>query len=221
MNLQITCVVVFLNLLGLGSAFGKTTTPAKKSTKQIVTFSTACICKDDHHADRWAAKTDPARPPAASSIVAITPTQIFHWPGVGVKAGLTRQSKRIASEQRWFALTGRVEDVRVEGDGDVHVALVDARDKQAGTVGVEIPPGQKWCAIRKVVFGWTTATFPMRYPSKSKLTLTKNPVITVTGKAFYDIDHSDKVRSNQRPKPFALGYAVWEIHPVMSLSVNN
>ncbi|MEY2564966.1 MAG: hypothetical protein QOH88_3159 [Verrucomicrobiota bacterium] len=70
-----------------------------------------------------------------------------------------------------------------------------------------------------MVFGWTTASFPMNYPSKSKLTLAKRPVITVTGKAFYDIDHADKARSNQRPKPFAAGYSVWEVHPVMSVSV--
>jgi hypothetical protein len=216
MNLQIILAVVFVNLFAFGSVFGKTTAPAK----QIVAFSSECVCKGDHHADRWPAKTDPASPPASSKITAITPAQIFQWPGVGTKAGLTRQSARIASEQRWFALTGRVEDVRIEGDGDIHVALVDARDKKAGIVGVEIPPGPKWCAIRKIVFGWTTASFPMNYPSKSKLTLAKTPVITVIGKAFYDIDHADKARSNQRPSPFKPGYAVWEVHPAMSLTVN-
>jgi hypothetical protein len=218
MNSQIKLVVVFLNLLALGSAFGKTTADAK-STKQIVTFVSPCACKDDHHADRWPAKTDPANPPR-SKIAAITPAQMYQWPGVGTKAGLTRQSKRIASEQRWLALTGRVEDVRIEGDGDIHVALVDARGNKTGTVGVEIPPEARWCKIRKIVFGWTTTKFPSKYPTVSKLTIQKKHVITVTGKAFYDIDHAPKNRSNQRPKPFAAGYAVWEIHPVTGLVVN-
>jgi hypothetical protein len=100
-----------------------------------------------------------------------------------------------------------------------HVALVDANDNKTGTVGAEIPPGQHWCKLRDLVFNWTTATFPLKYPTKSKLTLRENHVITVMGKAFYDIDHAPKNRSNQRPKPFPPGYAVWEIHPVTGLRV--
>ena len=220
MNPQLLLAVVVLNLFALGSAFGKTTTAKPKAAKKIVTFSSACVTVDEHHADRWPAKTDPATPPTSSKITAITPAEIFGWPGVGIKAGLTRKSGRISSEQRWFALTGRVQDLRIEGDGDIHVALVDASDRKAGIVGVEIPPGRGWCAIRKHVFSWTTSAFPMKYPSKSQLTLAKNPVITVTGKAFYDIDHADNARSNQRPKPFVANYAVWELHPVMRLTVN-
>jgi hypothetical protein len=218
MNPHIVLATVVLNLLALVSAFGKATAHAK-STKQIVTFVSPCVCKNDHHQDRWPAKTDSAPLPDKSNIAPITPSQMFQWPGVGVKAGLTRQSKRIASEQRWFALTGRVADARVEGDGDIHVALVDANDNKTGTVGAEIPPGQHWCKLRDLVFNWTTATFPLKYPTKSKLTLRENHVITVMGKAFYDIDHAPKNRSNQRPKPFPPGYAVWEIHPVTGLRV--
>jgi hypothetical protein len=43
-------------------------------------------------------------------------------------------------------------------------------------------------------------------------------VITVTGKAFYDIGHAPADHSNRRSKPE--GYAVWEIHPVMALHVD-
>jgi hypothetical protein len=42
-------------------------------------------------------------------------------------------------------------------------------------------------------------------------------VITVTGKAFYDIGHAPADHSNRRSKP--QGYAAWEIHPVMALQV--
>ena len=38
-------------------------------------------------------------------------------------------------------------------------------------------------------------------------------VITVTGKAFYDIGHAPADHSNRRSTP--KNYAVWEIHPVM------
>jgi hypothetical protein len=43
-------------------------------------------------------------------------------------------------------------------------------------------------------------------------------VITVTGKAFYDVDHAPKDRSNERGKPFKPGYAVWEVHPVIGMT---
>jgi hypothetical protein len=42
-------------------------------------------------------------------------------------------------------------------------------------------------------------------------------VITVTGKAFYDIGHAPADHSNRRSTP--QGYAVWEIHPVMKMEV--
>jgi hypothetical protein len=44
-------------------------------------------------------------------------------------------------------------------------------------------------------------------------------VITVTGKAFYDIGHAPADHSNRRSTP--KGYAVWEIHPVMALDVDH
>jgi hypothetical protein len=43
-------------------------------------------------------------------------------------------------------------------------------------------------------------------------------VITVTGKAFYDIGHAPADHSNRRHSP--KDYAVWEIHPVMALHVD-
>ena len=40
------------------------------------------------------------------------------------------------SEQKWYALTGRVVDAKVEADGDIHIALVDANANNIGTVSV-------------------------------------------------------------------------------------
>src|SRR5438270_13372500 len=50
--------------------------------------------------------------------------------------------------------------------------------------------------------------------------LVQHPIVTMTGKAFYDIDHSGKdTRSNRRNYDPSL--AVWEIHPVMRLAIGN
>jgi len=49
------------------------------------------------------------------------------------------------------------------------------------------------------------------------LTITEPPIITVTGKAFFDINHAPADQSNRRTD--LQGYAAWEIHPVMTLTV--
>ena len=121
------------------------------------------------------------------------------------------------SEQKWYALTGRVVDLKVEADGDIHIALEDASGNGVGTVSAEIPVGQKWCEIRQTVFGWTTQKFPFTVKTAHTLKIHEQHVITVTGKAFYDIGHAPADHSNRRTSP--KDYAVWEVHPVMALQV--
>jgi hypothetical protein len=49
---------------------------------------------------------------------------MYGWPGIDVP--LTMQSERTGRENNWYALTGRVVAVKVEADGDLHLALQDA-----------------------------------------------------------------------------------------------
>jgi hypothetical protein len=100
----------------------------------------------------------------------------------------------------------------VEADGDIHLALEDATGNNVGTVSAEIPVGPKWCEIRQTIFGWTTQKFPFGVKNAHGLKIREPHVITVTGKAFYDIGHAPANHSNRRSTP--KGYAVWEIHPV-------
>lgn len=83
-------------------------------------------------------KNDPALPPTdASAIQAVTPSDVFNWQGPTepLKASL----ERIAAEQKWYALTGRVIELRAEEDGDLHIALADATGDKPGIVVAEIP----------------------------------------------------------------------------------
>ena len=90
-----------------------------------VTFESPCECRDNHAEHRWAVKNDPSTPPAeASGIQAVTPSDVFSWPGPDVL--VTWQSERTGIENKWYALTGRVVALRVEADGDLHIALQDA-----------------------------------------------------------------------------------------------
>jgi hypothetical protein len=66
------------------------------------------------------AKTDLTRVPSdKSAIQPVTPSQIYAWEGLGPDVDLTQYTKaRMPSEQKWYALTGRVVDAKVEADGD-------------------------------------------------------------------------------------------------------
>jgi hypothetical protein len=161
-------------------------------------------------------KIDASLPPTdASAIQAVTPSDIFSWQGPA--AHLTRRSKRIAAENKWFALTGRVVDLKVEADGDIHLALTDATGNKPGIVVVEIPAKAQWCEIRKLVFSWTKTKFLFHIRSERTLKVSEVRVITVTGKAFFDVNHAPKDHSNRRTN--LPGYAAWEIHPVMKMEV--
>src|SRR5205814_3896274 len=86
---------------------------ATATTKPPVTFESPCSCRGDHGEHRWAVKNDPLLPPAdASAIQAVTPSDIFRWPGPDAR--LTQQSERTGIENKWFALKGRVVAVKAE-----------------------------------------------------------------------------------------------------------
>jgi hypothetical protein len=96
-------------------------------------------------------KIDPSLPPIdASAIQAVTPSDIYSWPGPDVP--LTQSSERTGIENKWFALIGQVVALKVESDGDLHIALRDATGNRPGIVVVELPAEQQWCSIRTTVF---------------------------------------------------------------------
>ena len=158
-------------------------------------------------------------PSDKSTIQSITPSQIYEWKGPGPDVPLTPETDtRIAAEQKWYNLTGRLVSVKVENDGDITLVLKDAEGKKAGSVGAEIPVGSTWCELRQTVFGWTTQSFPFSFKDSQKLEMRESHIITVTGQAFFDVDHAPADHSNRRAK--AKKYSVWEIHPVMALHVD-
>jgi hypothetical protein len=181
-----------------------------------VTFESPCECRDNHGEHRWVEKNDPALPPTdASAIQAVTPSDIFNWQGP--TEHLAASSERIAAEQKWYALTGSVIELRAEEDGDLHIALQGATGDKPGVLVAEIPAKPQWCELRQIVFGWTQVQFPFRVRSGRKLKVNQPLIITVVGKAFFDIGHAPADHSNRRTD--LQGYAAWEIHPVMKLTV--
>jgi len=88
-----------------------------------------------------------------------------------------------------------------------------------GIVVVEVPAKPQWCEIRNMVFSWTTTKFPFHTSSAKKLNVTDPPIITVIGRAYFDVGHAPKDQSNRRK--YLRDYAAWEIHPVMKIGVND
>jgi hypothetical protein len=77
------------------------------ATSPPVTFESPCECRDAHGKARLAVKSDPSTPPAhANTMQAVTPSDIYSWPGPDVP--LTQSSERTGIENKWFALTGHV-----------------------------------------------------------------------------------------------------------------
>ncbi|MGB9273107.1 MAG: hypothetical protein WCB74_28350 [Pseudolabrys sp.] len=154
-----------------------------------------------------------------STIQSVTPSQIYRWKGPGPDVPLTpKTDTRIAAEQKWYNLTGRLDSVKVEDDGDITLVLKDAEGKKTGSVGAEIPVGSTWCELRQTVFAWTTQSFPFSFKESQRLEMRETHIITVTGRAFFDVDHAPADHSNRRTTPKK--FAVWEIHPVMALHVD-
>ncbi len=118
MNPQIILSTIILTLL----AFAPVSGAATKKKTATTTFTSPAACNGAHGAARWAAKTDPSRPPAEKSqITAVTPSQMYAWAGVGTKIKLGQNSKRIPAEQKWYVVTGLVDGMKVEADGDIHI----------------------------------------------------------------------------------------------------
>ena len=119
------------------------------------------------------------------------------------------QSERAGIENKWFALTGRVVELKVEEDGDLHIALHDVTGDKPGVVVCEVPAQPQWCEIRTTVFSWTPTRFPFHTGTAKKLTFGQSAIITVIGKAFWDVGHAPKDQSNRRK--YMSDCAVWEL----------
>jgi hypothetical protein len=149
---------------------------ASMADPEQTTCDSPCNCQDAYGEGRWSVKTDASLPPTdASAIQAVTPSDMFSWPGPD--APITMQSERTGIENKWFAVTGRVVELKVEEDGDLHIALHDVSGDKPGVVVCEIPAQPQWCEIRTTIFKWTPTRFPFHTGSGKKLSFGRSPVM--------------------------------------------
>jgi hypothetical protein len=205
---------------------GPTALPEKKKRRHrkprpTVTFVTRVECKGDHSKWRWKVKTEKDKPPTRiAADHRVTPADIAAWDPPEDK--VTTRTPRKGREAEWWELTGKVTLVKAEKDGDLHVQLGDPKGEGRLQVIVEIPvdhddPDSAWSNMRKTAFAWSSQDFPFTTKTGHKLRLNEKPVFKVVGKAFYDAVHQKKSTPNRRrDNPLV---TVWEIHPVMRLTV--
>jgi hypothetical protein len=194
-----------------------------------VTFVNATECRGEHAVYRIDVKNDLEAPPdTIAPENRIKPSVIAAWPAP--RGVITKHTPRSGKEKQWFAVTGRVTLVKAEEDGDLHIQLVDEDGGNKVNVVVEVPVKQligdsPWDKIREEVFGWTKVKFPFKTRSSLKLTPKgPYPVVTVEGKAFFDATHAGRDKDGNltnRREDAGAGeeVTVWEIHPVMMLTV--
>jgi hypothetical protein len=81
------------------------------------------------------------------------------------------------------------------------------------------PVGRPWCKLRAAVFAWTNARFTLLPRDRDTMHVTRHPIVTVIGRAFYDVGHASRNPHTNR-RDYDRRLAVWEIHPVMKLVQN-
>jgi hypothetical protein len=117
-------------LFALVAAFVVASAFARSAAAPEVTFVSPCECQGFHGKNRWIAKTDLSPVPSENSAIqSVTPSQIYAWEGLGPNVELTEE--RMPSEQKWYALTGRVVDAKVEADGSVLICAPRNQQWQA------------------------------------------------------------------------------------------
>jgi hypothetical protein len=71
-------------------------------------------------------------------------------------------SERTGIENKWFALTGRVVELKVEEDGDLHIALLDVTGNKPGVVVSELPASNKTEIGQLTQFAMINCRLPVR-----------------------------------------------------------
>ena len=78
----------------------------------------------------------------------MAPSDIFNW--IGPKEYLTSSSERIAAEEKWYALMGRVVALTAEADGDLHIALQDATGDRPGSLSLRYRQNRNGVSFAKL-----------------------------------------------------------------------
>ena len=122
--------------------------------------------------------------------------------GVGAILTLTRTTAIILTGT--ILRTGTSTTTAPYQDGDIFTPDPSVPSKTVSMLFLRIADSSSRNAVS---FSSARTTFWVEQP----------PVVTVIGKAFFDIGHAPADHSNRRTD--LQGYAAWEIHPVMKLDV--
>jgi hypothetical protein len=126
------------------------------ATPPPVTFESPCSCRDNHGQHRWSVKIDPSLRLRMQTRFKLSHLARYTV-GRGLDVPLTQQSERTGIENNWYALTGRLVALKVEADGDLHIALQEATGDKPGIVVCEVP------AKPRQTYGFTWKRLSQRY----------------------------------------------------------
>ena len=173
-------------------------------------------CGGEHHF-RWAAKTSLGQGSLTPQEVTIP--DVLQWPPLGLQPNLASWcAPRQGHELRAYAVTGWVRRVRKqEADGDWHIEMTGtAQAAPTSCVVVEIPDPSY-----DPRFGTARDTLEALLKNSAISTagdVTPPVRIGFAGAAFYDGWHFDHGRAKAHGRCNSSLSALWEIHPVFSVS---
>jgi hypothetical protein len=108
------------------------------------------------------------------------------------------QSERTGIENKWYALKGRVVELKVEEDGDLHIALHDVTGDEPGSSSVKYLQNRSGARFAQAFLVGLPHAFLFTLALRRRLTFAQSPIITVIGKAYWDVGHAPKDQSNRR-----------------------
>jgi len=82
-----------------------------------------------------------------------------------------------------FAVTGRVVAVKLEADGDLHIALNDATGDKKGTVVCDVPLNRSGVTFARLFLVGHPRDFLFRLVLLKGLKIANPPIVTIVGKA--------------------------------------
>jgi len=128
-------------------------------------------------------------------------------------------SRRHHWKDEWFEITGEVSLSGMEQNHRLVLKVRDVKNNHEIRVGLQRPDDGQPCEIRREMIRWSGIRIDLA-GSEARHSFISNPIVTLTGKAFYSSDYGIERRRAFSLPPFGKkrksNIAIWEIQPVFT-----
>ena len=134
----------------------------------------------------------------------------YHPDEIKIKNEKVKEGDLVTIKECWIHLVGS------ESDNDYHIQISESKSNTAKCLVIEIPPKS---SDKKLSAQFKELRKKLEKYHTDKL-LTQPLHVTVTGQFFFDDDHVEKENAGgRRGKKGMKATNLWEVHPVIDLSI--